>query len=99
MHSAALVAEERSLEMNAQRAGMRRIRGRFFRRGFDGVGQSAERSAGGIERGGNRGGEISGDAVIGEELAQTRQFRWHGAHEIESGAAVYVDIHKARGQR
>ena len=75
MHAAALVAEERAFEVNAQGESLRLSveRGKFLR-GFDGVGDALESGADLIERRGHGGGEVSGDAVGGEEMIELWKF-------------------------
>ena len=96
MYAAPLVAEKRSFEVDAERRCCIAVAGSLSR--FDGVGQARERGAGLVKRRGDGGGEVSGDAVGDEKLVQARQFGGRGAHDVEAGAAVHVDVDETGGQ-
>ncbi len=98
MHSAALVAEKGALEMNAQWPSLRSgVLVRLLRR-FNRIRETSQRGEGAVERGCNRGGEISGHAVSSQELTQARELGSRGAHDVEAGAPMHVNIEKSRGQ-
>src|SRR5581483_2784754 len=94
VHAAALVAEKRSFEVNSKGT---RLDGRIAvcGRHFDGIGEAVERRTGRIERCGNCGRQVSGDAVRGQEVAELRKFFRSGAHHVEASATMHVDVEKS----
>src|SRR5690348_7097156 len=77
--------------MDAQRTGLYRAIAIGFLC-FNRVSQTLKGCASCIERGCDGCGEVSGNAVLDQELAQARQFCQGGSHDIEAAATVDVDV-------
>jgi len=100
MHAAALVAEKWTFQMDAERKSLSlvAITGAGTLRRFDRVGDAFESGASLIKRRSHGGGKVAGDAVRRQKFVEVLQFGERRSHDVDSGAAVHMDIDEAWGQ-
>jgi len=67
-------------------------------RRFDRVGDAFESGASLIKRRSHGGGKVAGDAVRRQKFVEVLQFGERRSHDVDSGAAVHMDIDEAWGQ-
>jgi hypothetical protein len=93
MNSPTFVAEEWPFEVNSERACYGCA---FVGLGFllNRIGQPLQSSASCVERGSYSCGEVANYTVRGKELAQARQLCCGRTHDVESSAAMDVNIEK-----
>ena len=87
------VGEERAFEVDAD--GLCFV-GRSG--GFDGVGKAFEGAEGGVDFGGDGGGEVVAGALVCEESLDFGEAGGGGAHDVVAGGAVDVDVEEGGGK-
>src|SRR5215469_5626911 len=93
MHSSTLMAQEWSFEMNSE-GPCYDCAFRIVRLLLNRVGQPLQSSASCVERGSYSCGEVASYTVRGKELAQAWQLCRGRTHDVESSAAMDVNIEK-----
>src|SRR5271155_4847665 len=100
MHAASFVTEKWSLQVDTERPSLRRITVRGLRNlsSLDRVRKAFERKASLVKRCGHCSWEIAGHSVSRKKFMQMRQLGRRCSHDIETGAAVHVNVDDPRHQ-
>ena len=94
MHTTTLVAKKGSFKMDAKRPGLHLLaiaRCRCLNR----IGKSLKRHARRVKRSRNGSWKIAGYSMLREKVSKPRQFGDRRTHEVDSGAAMDVNVEKA----